>query len=80
MAVQRSDVDLIQCQKISILCFVSTKYISFVTEYIVSMAVQRSDVDLIQCHKNLYFVFRFDKIYLFCHGIHRLYGSSTQRC
>ena len=30
---------MIQCQKIYILCFISTKYISFVTEYIVSMAV-----------------------------------------
>ena len=42
---------IIQCQKIYILCFVSTKYISFVTEYIVSMAVQCSDVHLIQCQK-----------------------------
>ena len=92
---------MIQCQKIYILCFVSTKYISFVTEYIVSMAVQCSDVGLIQCQKiytlcavqfsdvnstlfhivcclyslnghdsvseDLYFVFRFDQIYLFCH-------------
>ena len=42
---------MIQCQKIYILCFISTKYISFVTEYIVSMAVHCSDVDLIQCQK-----------------------------
>ena len=33
------------------LCFISTKHISFVTEYIVSMAVHCSDVDLIQCQK-----------------------------
>ena len=42
---------MIQCQEIYILCFVSTKYFSFVTEYIVSMAVKCSDVGLIQCHK-----------------------------
>ena len=42
---------MIQCQKIYILCFVSTKCISFVTEYIVSKAVHCSDVDLIQCQK-----------------------------
>ena len=47
---------VVQCQKICILCFVSTKYISFVTEYIISMAVQCSDIDLIQ----------FQKIYIFC--------------
>ena len=33
------------------MCFVSTKYISFITEYIVSMAVHCSDVDLIKCQK-----------------------------
>ena len=104
---------MVQCQKIYILCFVSTKYISFVTEYVISTAVQCSDVDLIQFQKiyilclfrqnisllspntsflwqcnaamlirvfclyslngydsvseDLYFVFRFDQIYLFCH-------------
>ena len=42
---------MIQCQKIYILCFVSTKHFSFVTEYIVSMAVHCSNVDLIQCQK-----------------------------
>ena len=81
MAVQCSDVDLIQCQKIYTLCFVSTKYICVVTEHI-SMAVQRSDIDSTPFHivcclyslngydsvsEDLYFVFRFDQIYLFCH-------------
>ena len=34
---------------------------------------------MIECQK-IYILFRFDKIYLFCHGIHRFYGSSLQRC
>ena len=40
-----------QCQKIYILCSISTKYISFVTDILISMAVQCSDVDLIQLQK-----------------------------
>ena len=81
MAVQCSDADLIQFQNIYTLCFVSTKYICVVTEHI-SMAVQRSDIDSTLFHivcclyslngyasvsEDLYFVFRFDQIYLFCH-------------
>ena len=62
--------------------FVSTKYISVVTEHIISMVEQCSDVDstlfqIVCClyslngyasmSEDLYFVFRFDQIYLFCH-------------
>ena len=82
MAVQCSDVHLIQCQKIYTLCYVSTKYICVVTEHIISMAVQCSDVDSTLFHivcclyslngydavsEDLYFVYRFDQIYIFCH-------------
>ena len=42
---------MIQFQKFYMLCFISTKYISLVTEYIVSMAVHCSNVDLIQCQR-----------------------------
>ena len=82
MAVQCSDVGLIQCQKIYTLCFVSTKHICVVTEHIISLAVQCSYVNVTLFHivcclyslnghdsvsEDLYFVFRFDQIYLFCH-------------
>ena len=82
MAIHCSDVDLIQSQKIYTLCFVSTKCICVVTERIISMAVQCSDIDSTLFHivcclyslhgsesvsEDLYFVFCFDQIYLFCH-------------
>ena len=72
--------NMIQCQKIYILCFVSTKYISVDTEYIVSMSLQHcSHCTLCWLYslngydsvsEDLYFVFRFDKIYLYRQWIH----------
>ena len=62
--------------------FVSTKYISVVTEHIISIVVQCSDVEstlfqIVCClyslngyasvSEDLYFVFCFNQIYLFCH-------------
>ena len=82
MAFQCSDVGLIQCQKIYTLCFVSTKHICVVTEHIISLAMQCNDVNSTLFHivcclyslnghdsvsEDLYFVFRFDQIYLFFH-------------
>ena len=72
-----------------------TKYISVDTEHIISLAVQCSDVDSTLFHivcclysflnghdsvsEDLYFVLRFDQIYLFCHWKHHLYVIALQR-
>ena len=59
---------MIQCRKFYILCFVSTKYISFVTENIICTSLHCSDVELKLyvswvAYKNM---IQCQKIYILC--------------